>query len=188
MPLFNASELRAKSKLPEAESYVYLSVKASRAAYDKRFDIFLSHSYLDARTILGLSNIIDGMGYSVYVDWVADKDLSRTDVSRDTAARLRVRMKRSSSLFFATSTNSQYSRWMPWECGYLDGLKGRVAICPVVEGVSHSFNGQEYLGLYPYVDISPPQNGNKPVMWINDADGKYISFSAWLKGKEPVKH
>ncbi|MCV5191920.1 hypothetical protein OFC03_31740, partial [Escherichia coli] len=43
--------------------------------YDKNkiYDIFLSHSFLDARKILGLKNYIEGLGYSVYVDWIEDK-------------------------------------------------------------------------------------------------------------------
>jgi len=42
---------------------------------------------------------------------------------------------------------------MPWELGYLDGYRERVAIFPVVQGAATAttYNGQEYLGIYPWV-------------------------------------
>ena len=39
---------------------------------------------------------------------------------------------------------------MPWELGDFDGLKsGNVAILPLVDSAYSSFQGQEYLGIYP---------------------------------------
>jgi len=45
---------------------------------------------------------------------------------------------------------------MPWELGYFDGfMPGHVAILPLVKVPGAGSQGQEYLGLYPYVqDIS----------------------------------
>ena len=40
---------------------------------------------------------------------------------------------------------------MPWECGYFDGIKEKVAILPIKKySYNNDYNGQEYLGLYPY--------------------------------------
>jgi hypothetical protein len=75
---------------------------------------------------------------------------------------------------------------MPWELGYFDGLKkGRVAILPVSESVETGFKGQEYLGLYNYVDIFGAGAG---VLWINDGAGKFTSLDRWLHGEEPTHH
>jgi hypothetical protein len=42
---------------------------------------------------------------------------------------------------------------MPWELGYYDGFRpGYVAILPLVQTAGGSFSGQEYLGLYPYME------------------------------------
>ena len=39
---------------------------------------------------------------------------------------------------------------MPWELGYFDGIRGKVAVCPIT--YSSSFEGREYLGLYPIME------------------------------------
>lgn len=44
---------------------------------------------------------------------------------------------------------------MPWELGFFDGTKGRVALLPVVQVDVNSYHGSEYLGLYPYITTSP---------------------------------
>jgi hypothetical protein len=42
---------------------------------------------------------------------------------------------------------------MPWELGFFDGYRpGQVAILPLVRTSGETFEGQEYLGLYPYVE------------------------------------
>ena len=41
---------------------------------------------------------------------------------------------------------------MPWELGYFDGIKSTVAVLPVAKSETNSFNRNEYLGLYPYLD------------------------------------
>ena len=62
-------------------------------------------------------------------------------------------MNQSSRLLYLATDNASSSKWMPWELGYFDGLKsGKVAILPLVDSVDSSFQGQEYLGLYPALD------------------------------------
>lgn len=121
--------------------------------YEYRFDVFLSHSVKDAELVLGVVGILKDMGKKVYVDWVVDKQLSRDSVTKETAETLRNRMKQSSKLLYLATDNASSSKWMPWELGYFDGLKsGKVSILPLVDSVDSSFQGQEYLGLYPALD------------------------------------
>ena len=108
---------------------------------DQSYDIFMSHSSLDAKEILGLKLCINDIGYSVYVDWIEDPALDRTKVTKDTARYLQARMRKCKCLFFALSANSKGSIWMPWELGYFDGFKGRVAILPVAEKADGSYSG-----------------------------------------------
>lgn len=116
------------------------------------FDIFLSHSIDDSDLILGVMLLLQKQGLKVYVDWVVDKKLDRNSVDKETAAVLRERMKFSRSLMYIATGNSSASKWMPWELGFFDGHKpGQVAILPLLDSDSQSFNGQEYLGLYPVV-------------------------------------
>lgn len=45
-------------------------------------------------------------------------------------------MRQCKSLFFVTTTNATNSKWMPWECGYFDGLDSK----PMGEAVHKHFN------------------------------------------------
>jgi hypothetical protein len=67
--------------------------------------------------ILRLKFDFESMKHSVYVDWLTD-DLDRGNVTRDTADRLRKRMKHCKILFFAFSPHAKPSQWMPWELGF----------------------------------------------------------------------
>lgn len=136
------------------------------------YDVFLSHSVRDAEIVLGVVALLKGQGLSVYVDWIVDPELDRSQVTAATAERLRTRMQRSRSLIYLHTENSPHSKWMPWELGYVDGHTGRVAIFPVVKNPSGTFRGQEYLGIYPYVD------GDRAVLWVNKPAG-YEHIRQW---------
>jgi hypothetical protein len=164
MHFLTLPELRRRSgeqiqKSSRARTASAILIENAAVSIDTEFDIFLSHSYIDAEVdssaLLGLKLLLNSMGFSVYVDWITDRQLNRTRVSAKTARLLRRRMDKSNSLLFATSETSARSIWMPWELGYMDALTGRVAIVPLVEHRSadyEPFKGQEYLGIYPFVD------------------------------------
>jgi hypothetical protein len=134
-------------------AYVYLRDEARNLRDDATFDVFLSHSYADADVILGVKKLIEGLGLTVYVDWIDDAGLDRDTVDRATAAVLRRRLDNSKSLIYANSPNASNSKWMPWELGYFDGRKPKfIWILPIVTDYDSEFIGQEYLGLYPTVE------------------------------------
>jgi hypothetical protein len=118
------------------------------------FDIFLSHSFEDAQVIAGVKGFIEDQGLQVYVDWIEDPQADRSYVTAATAEMLRQRMNNCESLLYVSSDAARKSKWMPWELGYFDGKKpGYVGIVPIVEREGQAFQGQEYLGLYPYVEL-----------------------------------
>lgn len=117
-----------------------------------QFDIFLSHSIVDAELVLGIKVLLEAEGQKVYVDWIDDQALERDRVTAKTADVLRQRMRQSESLLYVATENAPKSKWMPWELGYFDGFKnGGVAILPVLDKSDSPFEGQEYLGLYPVI-------------------------------------
>lgn len=196
MALFTKKELLEKGrKIVEKENIRNFSkkdastiLKESTATVLKsdNFDIFLSHSFLDADIILGLKEEIKEMGFSVYIDWIEDSHLDRSKVNKETAELLKKRLKQCKCLFYATSENSAYSKWMPWECGYFDGYRGLVAICPIVEQEGKSeYKGQEYLSLYPYIHKDKPKNKIADTLWVHENNIKYVNFKSWLDGKLP---
>ncbi|WP_311353011.1 toll/interleukin-1 receptor domain-containing protein [Aggregatibacter segnis] len=150
----------------EVRNYAKRSITASVESYSsklesivesqnnqRQFDVFLSHSIRDEELVLGIVEFLKQMGKEVYVDWIEDRQLSRSSVTPETAETLRQRMNQSSRLLYLATDNASSSKWMPWELGYFDGLKsGKVAILPLVDYSFSSFKGQEYLGLYPALD------------------------------------
>lgn len=216
MALFDYKSLQeTEINLPSDKSYKYLSKRAINEAsikniQEKNFDIFLSHSYKDKEIIPALKYQLEEMGYTVYVDWITDKLLSRENVNKKTAEVLQKRMQQSKCLVYATSENSQDSRWMPWELGYFDGIKTKmIGILPIRKeknDFTDDFKGEEYLGLYYYVTIDKlskdlehtamameknaleqmRKNMSKiDKLFINENNSKFILFEEWLEGEQP---
>ena len=153
----------------------------------RQYDIFLSHAFRDAELILGVKLKLEDYGYSVYVDWIEDSQLDRSQVTRKTVKVLRKRMRCCKCLFYSTTVASADSKWMPWECGFIDGEKGKSAILPVTQTEISDYRGQEYLGVYPYV--TEDQGKDKKIrLYINESEFVYCTFDAWLKGEKPSKH
>jgi len=77
---------------------------------------------------------------------------------------------------------------MPWELGYMDGKTGRCAILPISETVttSNSFQGQEYLSIYPYITAGNNKLGKKR-LWVREDPRTYVTFEGWSSGKQPTK-
>lgn len=188
MALFTESDIRARAAqgTPIYKSAsVALEERIQVSASLNAFDIFLSHSFSDQALILGIVLTLEDMGYKVYVDWIHDKHLSRGSVSKETANVLRQRMLASKSLFFATTTNSSSSKWMPWELGFMDGHNRKTVIFPVAQSAASSYTGQEYLGVYPYVQKSPAKGETRDRLWIHTSPKAYVLFEEWLQGNEP---
>lgn len=117
------------------------------------FDIFLSHSSKDKQLILGVKQLIEDSGYSVYIDWVDDPQLDRANVNVHTADILRTRMKQSKFLVYVDSDNAKSSKWMPWELGYFDGYNSeKLGILVIRYSSNEIYKGQEYLNLYPIIE------------------------------------
>lgn len=147
-----------------------------------KFDIFLSHSFLDKAEIQGLYQELTDFGYSVYVDWIVDPHLDRTNVTKESATLVRQRMKNSKSLLLAVSTNATMSKWIPWELGYVDGNTNKCAIIPVSkESIPpKSFKGAEYLILYPFIKKLPLKGTNLDKLWVIENEYSYSQFESWF--------
>lgn len=153
-----------------------------RAASDyEKYDVFLSHASRDAELILGVKAMLEEQGLKVYVDWVEDAQLDRSQVSRLTADILRRRMRQSSSLIWVATNAAGESKWMPWELGFFDGFKpNRVAILPLVDNSSESFRGQEYLALYPLVGKNQYKDGTKDI-FVEDVGRQWTTLKQFGK-------
>lgn len=147
-------------------------------SYLEMYDVFLSHSFDDARIVKLVKEMLEECGHKVYVDWIEDDHLDRGKVSTETAAVLRSRMNRCESLIYLTSQSAERSLWMPWELGYMDAKTGKVAVAPIMDD-DESFEGREYLGLYPYFDLT---NDN---FYIHTKVNEWVNLKGWMAGEQP---
>jgi len=186
----------AESTSFASERYAFAQKSAGRILLDESrqeprvFDIFLSHSFQDAKLILTVKRGLEGLGYSVFVDWVEHPELDRRYVTKEVAAFLRRVMQHCKSLFYVATDNATHSHWMPWECGYFDGIRKLVAIMPVVPSDSQydSFVGREYLGLYYYVAGGTIRSTDEEALWIHEDESTYVSYDKWVLGGKPHEH
>lgn len=191
MALFTEAGLRTLSS--DYRSRVFKSAETilaeSASTRETSFDVFLSHSVKDAELILGIAAALQQKNLKVYVDWIVDQKMDRSSVTSETAEQLRQRMRQSKSLVYAHSTQSPSSKWMPWELGYFDGFRSAVAVLPIAKTSQDTFVGQEYLGLYPYID------GSAHTLWVNRGaaparlfrgEKTFKPFTEWLSDQRPA--
>jgi hypothetical protein len=181
MPLFSKADLRNKKSF-RADAFRILFIE-SRRFKTTGYDIFMSHCFLDAEYIYAIKSEIENQGFSVYVDWLNDPQLDRSKVSKKNAQRIRERMEICKCLFFIVTENAGHSVWMPWELGYFDGMKSKVAILPITENVNNTdqYAGQEYLGLYSYV--TQAVDGS---LRIHNDETTWVGLREWLHGTRPA--
>ncbi len=182
MALITESALRNLATQYRSSTHVFKSADAllreAATTPETAFDVFLSHSVKDADVILGIVAALKTQGFKVYVDWIVDPQMDRSRVTSETAERLRQRMRQSASLVYAHSNQSGSSKWMPWELGYFDGFRSAVAILPIAQTSEETFVGQEYLGIYPYID------GSGATLWVH----RGAAPSRLFRGQTGFKH
>lgn len=170
-------------------SYAYESYSYSIPHFDaaQNYDLFISHSFTDKDLVTGLYHLFSQAGYKVYIDWIDDSSLDRKSVTPETAAIIKRRIKSSKGAAYIATTNSTMSKWCPWELGVSDGMHDRVCILPVM---NYSFKGQEYLGLYPYLEYGLVAGGQRNEFWVHDRQDrtKYVTLRGWLNGSKPHYH
>ena len=154
------------------------------------YDLFLSHSYLDKKLVLTLVDLFTKAGYYIYVDWIEDIHLDRSNVTASTAKFIKTRIKQCKGLSYISTSNIVSSKCCPWELGVADGLhNGKACILPVINQ-GESYNGQEYLELYPYIEYAQRSSDNVYDFWVYDPKdrNKYVILSDWLSGQQPFRH
>jgi len=140
------------------------------------YDVFLSHCSRDKPLVLGVKERLEEDGLLVYVDWIEDADMDRTEVTTENASRLRRRLRNCRSLLYLVTENAVRSKWMPWELGYFDGLdKGLIGILPVLDDAEEQFDGIEFLGLYSTIDVRQTKAGTRR-FFVSRADGTSTSL------------
>ena len=179
MPFFSrASLIESANRLrPLTESK---AVTARTASATNDFDIFLSHSSLDTPLVDAADTVLRGLGFTVYLDRRVDPGLDPSRVDRATVEKLQERLRQSRCLLVATSTNITASNWVPWEMGFMDGMRHRVASLPILATKGDTFKGKEYFEVYPKAegDTVPPT-----AITVTLADRRRVNLRDWLAAR-----
>ena len=61
----------------------------------------------------------------------------------------------------------------------MDARTGRVSVAPIMEDDDEEFDGREYLGLYPYLDLTADS------FYIHRGVGSWVTFGDWMQGEKP---
>jgi len=142
-------------------------------------DIFLSHSHKDNHYVAGVIETLSGFHASVYADL---NDATLPEKPSPTTARIiHVNIVSCRRTIILVSPESYDSKWIPWELGLSDGLRGvqYTAILPINQsGQEEIWAHREYIGLYPLIS-SNEWNTNLRVS--NLPSGTDLSFADWLK-------
>lgn len=62
-----------------------------------------------------------------------------------------------------------------------------MGILPVTRSQEETLKGEEYLNLYPYVDIETERNTADKQFWINKTADTYACLDGWAKGTEKIR-
>jgi hypothetical protein len=151
------------------------------ASFTARHHIFLSHSHHDAELVERVAELLGEYANSIYVDW---KDDSMPKVtSPETARRIKGKIAETNKFILLATNNALSSKWVPWELGVADlsNTMKNVAILPITDP-PHSWNGNEYIGIYSYITKADSQGGairDKLAVFDPD-DGSAIWLEEWL--------
>lgn len=159
-------------------------VRKAAASRSLEGSTFLSHSSKDDDLVAGAIQILENHGAKVYVDEIDPEMPPYT--SERTAALLRSRIRDTSRFVLLASKNSKESKWVPWELGIADGVKGssKIALFPASDSsYDQAWASSEYLGLYDRIVWGELENYQKEVwMVIDEKKNTGTELSQWLRG------
>lgn len=143
--------------------------------------IFLSHSHIDKDVVEQAKIFFENLGISIYVDW-ADKTMpEKTDGI--TAQNIKNKIISQNDKFILLATNNAVaSKWCNWEVGIGDPFKlpnKKMAILPLADN-SGTWNGSEYLQIYPRIENIPSVGSGYFVFY---PDGTVETINDWLNRK-----
>ena len=156
MPI-SIDELRRKSA--EVDHYSMSTLRKSASALVEnrstttRVQAFLCHAHADQDLVVGLQRILAEHGLDLYIDW--QDSAMPASPNRETANRIKEKIRRLPKFLFLATENSTRSRWCPWEIGFADGVKPleSILIIPTKDRSGNHY-GNEYLQLYRYLDYA----------------------------------
>jgi hypothetical protein len=142
--------------------------------------IFLSHSHKDRELVEGFINYLAYWGkIRVYVDW-QDSDMPSI-TNHETARKIKRKIAELDYFLVLATENALRSKWVPWEIGIADSIKpDKIAIVPVAD-LNGKFNGNEYLQLYPRLEMGSLLSGGQVLaVFQPNQSNNGLTVRSWL--------
>ena len=155
------------------ESRVYLKSESLTS-------IFLSHSHYDKEVIEQAKIFFENLGIKIYVDWADETMPQKTNGTTANKIKNQIILNNDKFILLATN-NAVVSKWCNWEVGIADPFKlsdKKMALLPLAEN-SGSWEGNEYLQIYPHIEKNPRVHGGEGYyVWY--PDDTWDTLEDWL--------
>ena len=164
------SNYRRRTKMFSADNIVNLNESFYRDR--SRPMVFLSHKHDEQDILQDVVAFLKEEGVDVYVDWMDSSMPAYTNA--ETAHSLKQKIKIADKFILVATPNAINSKWCNWELGLGDAAKYKehIALLPI-DKTYKTFNGAEYLAIYPYIDYEDGSN--------KYTDGRYIQEGYYVK-------
>lgn len=142
--------------------------------------IFSSHSHHDKAVVEQAKVFFETLGLKIYVDWADETMPEKTNGL--TAKRIKEQIMVKNDKFVLLATNNAItSKWCNWEVGIADPFKlhkKKMIILPLSEN-SGTWQGNEYLQIYPRIERNPRKSGGEDYyVWY--PNGEWELSINWL--------
>jgi len=148
-----------------------------------RTKIFLSHRHKDSKIVDKVIDWLKKYDTDSYIDKLDYSMPDQTDGR--TAIRIKKKIRDANKFILLATPNSLESKWMPWELGFGDAIKGlsNVAILPLLLKIDQ-WKEREYYQIYGSIETSdkvhwcffpPNKKGTRLEKWL-------VNNSLSLKG------
>lgn len=154
--IFTQGEFKDYRKENLAEAYEPIKIRDSSKHVESKVTVFISHKHDELDEVKDIIGFFEKY-YNVkcYID-SEDKTMP-IYTSQKTAEKIKLRIKQCNKFILLATNGAINSKWCNWELGYGDALKynDNIAIF-AFNKEKDSFNGYEYLRLYPFIIKTQP--------------------------------
>lgn len=145
------------------------------ASYKRK--VFLSHRHKDKEVVRKVIGFLNDLNSEVYIDWLDHSMPEKTNA--ETAKKIKQSIKDCDKFILLATENSLESKWIPWELGIGDILKGidKIAILPITR-LDKNWPEREYYQIYGTIETStknywcyfpPDESTGKHInVWLNN--------------------
>lgn len=125
-------------------------IDEDKLAAMQSYDVFISHSSANEKTLIPLFQHLNRLGMVAYIDWVNDRErLPREYVGANTAKVILERMRQSQRFLFVVSNESLSSPWCIWEIGCAAALDLPMSLYIVTDAGIDEIKLPEFLLGFP---------------------------------------